>query len=248
MFEKFGEIKGKAKIELLNKDPSRHRPDQDTNADDEENREWKISKEEEKEAEHDRTKLKIEVDNVLATPEEMDLALKNLSTMVSGIAGNAKVELGEDEPSSTAAASGEKVPVASAAVESDDGKTFASLKTNPKMVLRHLGDTILKAKVIFESTKEGRFIALVHDAIAKHIPKLAKKFRTLEVLVLQEVAKEGSVSAASWLATATTLDLLYDEFNVINEEFETMVPKRKRVKEETKDSKEDTKDNKKPKK
>ena len=57
MFEKFGEIKGKAKIEILNKDPSRHRPDQDTNADDEENREWKISKEEEKEAEHDRTKL-----------------------------------------------------------------------------------------------------------------------------------------------------------------------------------------------
>ena len=223
LHELFGAEKAQAKIEKLEKDPKRHRPDKDTGLDTENHREYMIFDDETQnnnieDLEHTLTSTKdITSDQAKAEAEE-DIAA--LCTDVS-------IAVGRPAP---AAATGEPRIKVEGAQPAEDLKTFDSIKSKPKHVLRNLGDAVTELKRMFEmcsDPKRKKYTEPLMNDITKLLPKLKSDFTNLEKIHLRS-ATDNPVPDSEILATARKMDKNYEEVGQITEWFGRMVPKTKK--------------------
>ena len=223
LYELFGAEKAQAKIEKLEKDPKRHRPDKDTGLDTENHREYMIFDDETQnnsieDLEHTLTSTKdITSDQAKAEAEE-DIAA--LCTDVS-------IAVGRPAP---AAATGEPRIKVEGAQPAEDLKTFDSIKSKPKHVLRNLGDAVTELKRMFEmcsDPKRKKYTEPLMNDITKLLPKLKSDFTNLEKIHLRS-ATDNPVPDSEILATARKMDKNYEEVSQITEWFGRMVPKTKK--------------------
>ena len=223
LYELFGAEKAQAKIEKLEKDPKRHRPDKDTGLDTENHREYMIFDDETQnnnieDLEHTLTSTKdITSDQAKAEAEE-DIAA--LCTDVS-------IAVGRPAP---AAATGEPRIKVEGAQPAEDLKTFDSIKSKPKHVLRNLGDAVTELKRMFEmcsDPKRKKYTEPLMNDITKLLPKLKSDFTNLEKIHLRS-ATDNPVPDSEILAIARKMDKNYEEVSQITEWFGRMVPKTKK--------------------
>ena len=223
LYELFGAEKAQAKIEKLEKDPKRHRPDKDTGLDTENHREYMIFDDETQtnnieDLEHTLTSTKdITSDQAKAEAEE-DIAV---------LCNDGSIAVGRPVP---AAATGEPKIKVEGAHPAEDLKTFDSIKSKPKHVLRNLGDAVTELKRMFEmcsDPKRKKYTEPLMNDITKLLPKLKSDFTNLEKIHLRS-ATDNPVPDSEILAIARKMDKNYEEVSQITEWFGRMVPKTKK--------------------
>lgn len=221
--EMFGAEKAKAKIDKLDNDPKRHRPDRDTGLDTEDHREYMIFDDE------TQTNSIEDLEHTLASTKDItsDQAKAEAEEDIAALCNRGAIGVGH--PARAAASDEPKIKVEGAR-PSEDMKTFDAIKSKPKQVLRNLGDAVTELKRMFEmcsDPKRKKYTEPLMNDITKLLPKLKTDFTNLEKIHTRS-ATDTPVPDGEVLATARKIDKNYEEVAQITEWFARMVPKTKK--------------------
>jgi hypothetical protein len=183
--DKFGETKGRSKINMLDAMADRHRPDKDTGEDGEWHREYKIFEDEEEATNYES------VDHELASSKDLDGEAERAEAL-ENIASTNLLDKGTKLATPTDASSGVTFGASTVKVEGqkpdEDLKTFNKVKSNPKAVLRTIQDNITELKKMFEVAQDPsriKYTETLRNEITKTLPRLKQDYTAVEKIHLK---------------------------------------------------------------
>ena len=97
-------------------------------------------------------------------------------------------------------------------------KTIETLRTNPRQILKVIGETVTTLKCMYQSTMQGRYTEKLNEDIGKLLPKFKTDFNSIESLVMKathdlETFAGTDEGEAVIRALATKLDGNFDKCN-----------------------------------
>ena len=97
-------------------------------------------------------------------------------------------------------------------------KTIETLSSDPRKILKVVGETLISLKVMYQSTLEGKYTRSLNEDIAKVLPKFKTDFKAVESLAMkspQDLEKfVGGVDGEAWIhAVAVRLELNFEQYN-----------------------------------
>ena len=215
----FGKEKAEARIasgKMLN------RADPLTGLSDEWNIEYKsfldVGSEMEKEAQNHRIHTEMKVESEAAKTQLMedwfDARLQN-----DGEAGSSSPPVYIKQEPTEAESKDEKQKTEA---QNKLNKTIETLTTNPRHILKIIGETVTTLKCMFQSTMGNRYTEKINEDIGKLLPKFKSDFKTVESFVTKSThdmdkfagTDEGEVVIR---AVATKLEGNYEKYNELCE-------------------------------
>ena len=225
IIDKLGETKGNAKIQKLDEQPNRHRPDMDTNEDGEWHREYKLYSDEEEEGNYEGVDHALSSTKDLKGDDEKKEAAEDMASfrlLNKGGDSLTKPATAEDKKDSP----NTKVKI-EGSIDGEDLKTFNKLKTNPKMILRSLQELVVEQKRMFElaqAPNKIKYTTALTDEITKLLPKLKSDYNSVEKIHLK-AGTESCIPDPEILAIARKIDKNYTGVDNIVYWFGRLCPK-----------------------
>ncbi len=235
IIETYGQDKGQAKINMYDKDAKKHRPDRDTGLDGEWHRECHALEDEAEDKHYDGTQHDLNISKDLSTEQEKAEAAADMSAI--GLDADSAKSVAEGSGSaSSGAAKHVKVKVEGQKPD-EDLKTFESIKTKPKNVLRSVSDAITELKRMFEVCNDDshrkKYTEPLHGDITKLLPKLKADFVNVE-RVLLSLNRSKPTPDTDILACARKVDKNIEQMNELTDWFIKLCPKKKQQDKEGK--------------